>query len=89
MLCSFMMKGCPDTFRELLQYHGYRLVEIRKQKGAIVRIKKANPILKRPVNKLFPTEYTYHNTNQTENTREQKLRREAAVIDQLKKKYDC
>ena len=89
MLCSFMMKGCPDTFRELLQYQGYRLVEIRKQKGAIVRIKKANAILKRPVNKLFPIKYTYHDTNQTENAREQKLRREAAVIDQLKRKFDC
>ena len=54
-----------------------------------MRIKKANPILKRPVNKLFPTEYTYHDTIQTENAREQKLRREAAVIDQLKRKFDC
>ena len=54
-------------------------------KGAIVRIKKTNAILKRPVNKLFPTEYTYHDTNQTDKAREQKLRREAAVIDELKK----
>ena len=36
------------------------LVEILKQKGVIERIKKANAILKRPVNKLFPTECTYH-----------------------------
>ena len=43
-------------------------------KGAIVRIKKTNAILKRPVNKLFPTEYTYHDTNQTDKAREQKLR---------------
>ena len=50
-----------------------------------MRIKKANAILKRPVNKLFPTEYTYHDTNQTDKAREQKLRREAAVIDELKK----
>ena len=56
---------------------------------AIVRIKKANAILKRPVNKFFPTEYTYHDTNQTDKVREQKLRREAAVIDELKRKYDC
>ena len=33
-------------------------------KGAIVRIKKINANLKRPVNKLFPKEYTYHDTNQ-------------------------
>ena len=32
-------------------------------KGVIVRIKNVNAILKRPVNKLFPTEYTYHDTN--------------------------
>ena len=33
-------------------------------KGAIVRIKKNNVILKRPVNKLLPFENTYHDTNQ-------------------------
>ena len=54
-----------------------------------MRIKKANAILKRPVNKLFPTEYTYHGTNQTDEAREQKLRWEAAVIHELKRKYDC
>ena len=42
-------------------------------KGAIVRIKKSNAILKRPVNKLFPIEYTY-DTNQTDKAREQMLR---------------
>ena len=34
-----------------------------EKKGAIVRIKKANAILKRPVNKRFATEYTNHDTN--------------------------
>ena len=29
--------------------------------------------------KLFPSEYKYHDTNQTDKAREQKLRREAAV----------
>ena len=43
-------------------------------KGAIVRIENTNAILKRPVNKLFPIEYTYHDTNQTDKAREQKLR---------------
>ena len=72
-------------------FHSQRgiLVEILKQKEAIVRIKKANAILKGPANKLFPTEYTYHDTNQTDKAREQKLRREAAVIGELKRKYDC
>ena len=51
--------------------------------------KKTNAILKRPVNKPFPTEYTYHDTNQGDKAREQKLRREAAVIGELKRKYDC
>ena len=39
-------------------------------KGAIVIIAKTNVILKCPVNKLFPIEYTYHETNQTDKTRE-------------------
>ena len=34
-------------------------------------------------------EYTYHDTNQTDKAREQKLRREAVVIGELKRKYDC
>ena len=52
-------------------------------------MKKANAILKRPVNELFPSEYTYHDTNQADKAREEKLRREAAVIGELKRKYDC
>ena len=59
------------------------------QKRLIVRIKKANAILERPVNKLFRIEYTYHDTNQTDKTREQKLRWEATVIGELKRKYEC
>ena len=54
-----------------------------------MKIKKTNAILKRPVNKLFPTEYRYHDTNQTDKAREQKVWREAAVVGELKKKYDC
>ena len=34
-------------------------------KRATVRIKKINAIGKRSVNKLFPIQYTYHDTNQT------------------------
>ena len=58
-----------------------------KIRGAIVRIAKANAILKHPVNKLFPTEYTNHDTNQTDKTRKQKLKWEAAAIGELKRKY--
>ena len=54
-----------------------------------MRIKKTNAIPKRPVNKLFPTEYTYYDTNQTDKAKEQKLKREAALIDKLKRKHDC
>ena len=43
-------------------------------KEAIARIKKTNAIFKHPVNKLFSIEYTYHDTNQTDRTREQTLR---------------
>ena len=42
--------------------------------GAIVRIAKTNAILKRPVNKLFTFENTYHDTNQTDKASKQKLR---------------
>ena len=31
----------------------------------------------------------YHDTNQTDKATEQKLRREAAVIGELKRKYNC
>ena len=50
------------------------LVEVLTQKGAIVRIKKANTILKCLVNILFGIKYTYHDTNQTDKAREQKIR---------------
>ena len=43
-------------------------------RGPIVRIEKTNTILKRPVNKLFAVENTYHDTNQTDKAREQKFR---------------
>ena len=58
-------------------------------KGAIVRMKKTNAILKHPINKLFSIEYTYHDTRQTDKAREQKLRWEAAIIGELKRKYEC
>ena len=35
-------------------------------KGAILRITKTNTILKRPANKLFAVENTYHDINQTD-----------------------
>ena len=41
-----------------------------------MRIWKTNTILKRPVNKLFTDENTYHDTNQTDKAKEQKLKRE-------------
>ena len=50
------------------------LVEFLTQKGAIARIKKANAILKCPVNKPFRIEYTYHDTNQKDKAKEPKLR---------------
>ena len=56
-------------------------------RGAIVKIAKTNTILKRPTNKLFITENTYHDTNQTDKALEQKLRREAGVLCVLK--YEC
>ena len=54
-----------------------------------MKIAKTNTILKRPVNKLFTVENTYHDTNQTNKAREQKLRQEAAVVGKQKRKYEC
>ena len=50
------------------------LLDILIVKGAIVRIKKANAILKRSLNNLFRIEHIYYDNKQTEKTREQKLR---------------
>ena len=54
-----------------------------------MRIARVNKTLKRPVNKLFTVEYTYHDTDQTNKGRELKFRREAAIIGALKRKYEC
>ena len=43
---------------------------------------KTNAILKRTLNKLFTAKYTYK-------ARKQKLRRESAVIGEVKMKYEC
>ena len=84
-----MMKRYLDSFWELPQEQGYYLVEILTQKGVIVRIKNSNAILKHPVKNLFRIEHTYHDTNQTDKTREQKLKWEPAVIGEVKRRYEC
>ena len=58
--------------------------EIRR---VIVRIVKANKILKRPRNKLFLIDNIYQVTNQADNAREQKLKEEATITGELKRKY--
>ena len=60
-----------------------------KISGAIVKMAKTNTILKRAVNESFTVKNTYHDNDQTDNAKEQKLRREAAVIGELKIKYEC
>ena len=59
--------------------------EIRR---VIIRIVKANKILKRPRNKLFLIDNTYQDTNQADNAREQKLKQEATITGELKRKYE-
>ena len=44
---------------------------------------KNSATLKRPLNKLFKVKNVYYDTKQTDKAREQKLRREAAVIGEL------
>ena len=56
---------------------------------AIVRIVKANTIVKCFVNYFLTVGNRYHDTNQTNKAREQKLRREAAAIGEQKRKYEC
>ena len=43
-------------------------------RGAIVKSTKTNTFLKRPINKLFTIENTYHDTDQTDKAREQRLK---------------
>ena len=57
-------------------------------RGAIAGIAKTNKIPKRPVNKLFTVENTYHDTNQTDKEKVKKLWREATVIGELKRNYE-
>ena len=68
------VENVPKHFWRIAIVKGVLPSRDSKIKGAIVRIKQNNKILKRPANKLFPTEYTYHDTNQTDKAREQKLR---------------
>ena len=78
----------PDTFGEL-PLTGVLPSRDSEIRGAIARIAKTNSIFKRPIIKLFPIENTYQDTNQTGMARQQKLRRAAAVIGELKRKYEC
>ena len=54
-----------------------------------MRTKPINAILTRSVNKLFRTEHTYHDTNQTDKATKQNSRGEAATIGELKRKNEC
>ena len=60
-----------------------RYSEIR---GAIVGIAKTNSILEHPLNEVFPTENADQDNNKTDKAREQKLRRQAVVVGELKRK---
>ena len=60
-LTGFFVQGTL-TVKGLTGVLSSRDSEIR---GAILRIAKTNTILKSPVNKLFPIENTYQDTNQT------------------------
>ena len=82
------MKRYPDAFGEL-PLTGVLSSRDSEIRVAIARIAKTNAILKRPINKLFLFENAYQDTNQTGMARQQKLRREAAVIGELKRKDEC
>ena len=44
--------------------------------------------MQRSVSKLFIVENTYHDTNQTHQAREHKLRQKAVVIGEFRRKYE-
>ena len=56
------MKRCLDNLGEL-PLTGVLPSKDSEIRGAIVRIATTNIILKRPVNKLFPIENAYQDTN--------------------------
>ena len=70
------------VFYEQLPRHFRRIAIVKPElpsrdseiRGAIIRIAKASTILKRPINKLFAVENTYHETNQTNKARQQKIK---------------
>ena len=77
----------PKHFWRIAIVAGLLLNTGSETRGAIVKSTKTNAIPKRLINKLFTVENTYHDTNQTDKSREQKLRREAAILRELK--YEC
>ena len=54
-------------------------------RARIVKIANNNTVLKRPLNKLFTVENTYHYSNQTDKARKQKLWLEETVTGELKR----
>ena len=77
----------PKHFWRIAIVAGLLLNRGSETRGAIVKSTKTSAISKRLINKLFTIENTYHDTNQIDKSREQKLRREAVVLRELK--CDC
>ena len=61
-------------------------------RGAVVRISKTNSLIKRPINLLYPIEYkdssSYDQDIPVKEVQHQRPRREAAIIGELKRKWD-
>ena len=64
----------PIDFYRILIVTGILPSTDSEIRGEIVRIAKTNTIPKRPANKLFTVDNTFHDTNQIGQAREQKLR---------------
>ena len=77
----------PKHFWRIAIVAGLLLNRGSETRGAIVKSAKTNAIPKRLINKLFTIENTYHDTNQTDKAKEQKLREEEGVRCELK--YKC
>ena len=78
----------PRHFRRVFMVIGVLPSRNSEIKGAIVTMAKTYTMIKRPVNKVFTVKNTYHDTNQADKAREQKIRQEPAVIAELNMKYE-
>ena len=83
ILCQFFYEKVPRHFWRIAIVTRVLPSRDSEIRGAIVRIAKANTILKHPVNKLFAVQNTYHDTNQTDKTRHKEIASPSLALLQI------